>query len=100
MKRMTISFLLLLLPLLLASGHAQSTGEVKEVALGEEFTVKVGQQVKIKDTKIKLTFLAVPQDSRCPSDVACVWAGNECEARFRSKESKATVKATLAQYHS
>ena len=76
MKLMRVSFLLILVPLLLLSGRAQESVSPIQVVLGEEFTIKVGQQVRVKDTKLKLTFISVPQDSRCPSSVVCAWAGN------------------------
>jgi hypothetical protein len=46
-----------------------------QVKIGQEFLVKVGQQIKIGDD-VRVKFVAVPEDSRCPSDVNCVWAGN------------------------
>ena len=76
MKLMRVSFLLVLVPMLLLPGRAQESVSPTEVVLVEEFTVKVVQQVRVKDTKLKLTFLSVPQDSRCPSSVVCAWAGN------------------------
>ena len=44
--------------------------------LGREFNLKVGERVTIKGTKLRIRFVAVENDSRCPSDVTCVWAGN------------------------
>jgi hypothetical protein len=76
MKLMRVSFLLVIVPLLLLSGRAQETVSPTEVVLGEEFTLKVGQQIRVRNTKLKLTFLSVPQDSRCPASVVCAWAGN------------------------
>jgi hypothetical protein len=54
----------------------QGAEAVKEVPLDEEFTIKVGQQVEVKDASLRITFMAVGEDSRCPVDVNCVWAGN------------------------
>jgi hypothetical protein len=48
-----------------------------EVArLGREFKLRPGQQISLKGTKLRIQFAAVSNDSRCPSDVTCVWAGN------------------------
>ena len=91
MKIRTISLLLFLLPLLLFSGYAKGTLRTQEPALGEEFTIKVGQQVTIKDTKLKLSFVAVPEDSRCPSSVVCAWAGN---AKLNLEIQKARKKVS------
>jgi hypothetical protein len=35
-----------------------------------------GQEVAVARTKLRIKFTAVENDSRCPSDVNCVWAGN------------------------
>jgi hypothetical protein len=44
--------------------------------LGEEFNVRVGETAYIADTRFSIRVNAVPEDSRCPRDVVCVWAGN------------------------
>jgi hypothetical protein len=49
---------------------------VKAVRLNKEFTLSEGRRVTLKGTNLWITFVAVESDSRCPSDVNCVWAGN------------------------
>ena len=49
---------------------------VKAVRLNKEFTLKQGHRVTLKSTSLRIKFAAVENDSRCPSDVTCVWAGN------------------------
>jgi hypothetical protein len=44
--------------------------------LGREFKLRPGQQISLQGTKLRIQFTAVANDSRCPSDVTCVWAGN------------------------
>ncbi len=44
--------------------------------VGKEFSIKVGQQAKVEATDVQVKFNGVPQDSRCPTNVNCVWAGN------------------------
>jgi hypothetical protein len=44
--------------------------------VGQEFALKVGQQVKLEAVDLQVKFAGVPQDSRCPENVNCVWAGN------------------------
>ena len=41
-----------------------------------EVKLSPGQQVRVPKTKLRIKFTAVENDSRCPSDVNCVWAGN------------------------
>jgi hypothetical protein len=45
------------------------------VNLGEQFYVKVGQTESIDSENIKIKLLEVTNDSRCASDVVCIWAG-------------------------
>jgi hypothetical protein len=47
-----------------------------EVALNEEFELGLGQSVRVAGHSTVLTFERVREDSRCPVDVTCVWAGN------------------------
>jgi hypothetical protein len=49
---------------------------VKAVRLNQEFTLKQGRRVTFKRTSLWIKFVTVESDSRCPSDVKCVWAGN------------------------
>jgi hypothetical protein len=39
-----------------------------------------GQEVRLREGLLRLTFVQVMEDSRCPVDVTCVWEGN---ARIR-----------------
>ena len=43
--------------------------------LGEEFELAVHQTAQITAEKISVTFQEVLEDSRCPVDVTCIWAG-------------------------
>ncbi len=42
---------------------------------GAQVEVAIGETVPIGSDGLSLTFLEVSEDSRCPSDVVCVWAG-------------------------
>lgn len=42
--------------------------------LDEPFTLRVGQTAQVEG--LRVTFTRVLEDSRCPVDVVCVWAGN------------------------
>ena len=41
-----------------------------------DITMRPGDVVLIGDEPLRLTFQRVVEDSRCPRDVQCVWAGN------------------------
>ncbi len=49
---------------------------VTDVQPGEPFQLKIGQAAVVPDSSLALRFEAVPQDSRCPADVQCIWAGD------------------------
>ncbi|MFX1517094.1 MAG: hypothetical protein ACFFC6_12400 [Promethearchaeota archaeon] len=43
--------------------------------IGTDVSLHIGESVIIKNHGIKLKFVDVLEDSRCPSDVECVWEG-------------------------
>ncbi len=54
------------------AGFAQESSPPK---VGEEFELAVHQTAQISAEKISVTFQKVLEDSRCPVDVTCIWAG-------------------------
>jgi hypothetical protein len=59
-----------------ACSSLQVSSPVNDVGttLPDTVSLRIGQTVRIASAEI--TFAGVPRDSRCPSDVVCVWAGN------------------------
>ena len=47
----------------------------KTVGLGESFSLAVGQSALIDGEDLAIKFIDVVADSRCPSDVVCIWQG-------------------------
>ncbi|MDM8566318.1 hypothetical protein QUF74_11810 [Candidatus Halobeggiatoa sp. HSG11] len=43
--------------------------------LGVDLRLKMAQSAVLDDENLHITFARVTEDSRCPSDVQCVWAG-------------------------
>jgi len=74
---------LALLLLASACSHAPTT---PSAPIGTPFRIGIGQSVRLESAGIELGFDEVLEDSRCPADVVCVWAGT---ARL-----KAWVRAT------
>lgn len=58
------------------AGWAEPPHKEKRAQLGREFTLRVGEQVAIKEAGLTISFSAVAEDSRCPKGVDCIWAGN------------------------
>ena len=44
--------------------------------IDKEFSLGIGQTASIEREKLFIKFKAVPEDSRCPVNAVCVWAGN------------------------
>ena len=65
---------LLLLNCLAACGSPANTAPAPLV-LDVEGTLAAGVAVPVKGTDMQVTFVGVLEDSRCPKDVTCVWAG-------------------------
>lgn len=59
-----------------ADGHTKTKATTEVARLGRAFNLRVGQQVTLKGERLRIKFVAVEGDSRCPKDVTCIWAGN------------------------
>lgn len=59
-------------------GAACATGDRGDgsVSLGREFAMRPDETTLVAGTPLSLRFADVVADSRCPSDVTCVWAGD------------------------
>ncbi len=49
--------------------------KVRTVALGESFSVRVGESVSVSGAGVSVTFSALVSDSRCPRGAQCIQAG-------------------------
>ena len=92
---MRFSLLAVLLLLLLLAACGGEAGEVK-ANLGQEFSLSMGQTASIQDEALKLRFLEVIGDSRCPKDVTCVWQG-QASCLVEITYSELLHKVTLIQ---
>lgn len=46
-----------------------------EVSPGAEFELGIGETARVANGDLTITFERVVEDSRCPMDAVCVWAG-------------------------
>jgi hypothetical protein len=53
-----------------------STLKHASAQLGTPFKLVVGQSARLETEGLQILLAGVPADSRCPTDVVCVWAGN------------------------
>jgi len=57
---------------LITNGDNKSTTSAD---LGKQFYIRVGQTESVEPGNIQVKLIKVTDDSRCPSDVTCIWAG-------------------------
>lgn len=69
--------------------------KVRTVALGEAFSVKVGESVSVTGAGLSVTFTALVSDSRCPRGVQCIQAGNAVITVGLARAGSAPVTLTL-----
>jgi hypothetical protein len=95
MTKLMFGLMTALLMLSLLSACGGGAGEVK-ANLGQEFSLSTGQTASIQGEDLKLKFLEVVNDSRCPNNVVCVWQGQaSCLMEITYLES--VQKVTLVQ---
>jgi len=71
-RRIFVLFALLLICNL--AGADVSRDDAK-VALGEEFSIEVGQSTVFVNKDLNIQILNILEDSICPEDAQCIWAG-------------------------
>lgn len=85
--------------------------QTRRAHIGEEFTLKVGDELAIEGERLRVKFVGVEEDSRCPSDVTCVWAGNaklllevvsgkKCPEKLRLNTHRSTQAAEEGKFGS
>jgi hypothetical protein len=71
---------------------AQTSQTVAQRDVGRAFEMKIGETVSVGD--LRLTFRGVENDSRCPIDAVCVWAG-DAEIALRIEQGSQAAVAAL-----
>lgn len=70
-----VIFSVFLLTALVAAAACAPEVGAKTVSLGDRFSLAVGQSASIDGEDLAIKFIDVIADSRCPSDVVCIWQG-------------------------
>ena len=83
----------------LRAANLDSNNAADVVRLGREFKLSAGRQVTVKGTKLRIRFVTVENDSRCPKDVTCVWAGNAA-VQLQLSTGRDSKRVTLNTSHS
>lgn len=66
-----------------------ATAASSSVSLDTPFELRAGQTAVVSGEALSVTFESVPEDSRCPTGVQCVWAGNAVVRVVLSQGGKA-----------
>jgi hypothetical protein len=86
---------LIVLPGLWACAPARATTATHQEPLSQEIVLALRQSAPVGGTSLSITLEDVVDDSRCPKDVTCVWAG-DVAVRVRIDGGKAPAHvATL-----
>lgn len=86
---------LCMIVLLLAMSCNQDSVLVIDTPLNQELTLAIGQQASVDQGNLVVTLTGVPEDSRCPIDAVCIWAGNGKVALNLRRGTSANVAVTL-----
>lgn len=65
----------LLIPLVFILILTVGCDSTHKANLDTEFTLSIGQSARIDNESMVIKFIDVTEDSRCPKDVQCIWAG-------------------------
>jgi hypothetical protein len=87
--------------LLCAVAAASGCATVEPVIVAEPgvaFSVPLGKTATINGDGTKITFTRVAADSRCPTDVTCVWEG-EAQIEIRISRTGSPDETTLLRIH-
>lgn len=74
MRKRSLYLVVFLAIALTASGCGGGPSDV-QARLNEEFSLSMGQRALIPGENLEIRFDEVIEDSRCPRDVTCIWAG-------------------------
>lgn len=80
-----------------AGGNGSAKRSTQVARLGREFKLRAQHQVMLHGESLQIKFVAVKEDSRCPADVQCVWAGNaavQVEVGIRGRGKRSLVLNT------
>lgn len=90
---MNVAATLLLLIAAAIHGHSPETGKAADA--GRELDIRQGQQVYLSRERLRVRFISVLEDSRCPTGEQCIWQGNAKITLGLSKPGGKPTSVTL-----
>ena len=79
----------------IAAGDAPAKETEQAARLGRAFKLRAWDHVTLPRERLRIKFASVKEDSRCPADVKCVWAGNAAVRLEVSIPGKGSKTLTL-----
>ncbi len=89
-----IIFSIAIIASFLVACNKDGNSNSKTVKLNEIFSLKVNQTAELDTDGMKITLLEITEDSRCPTNVQCIWAGRVV-AEFKVEMNGETLIKTL-----
>lgn len=69
------NILVCLMAILLLLAGCAGNPAIARASLGQKFSLAIGQSAEITGEDLAVGFKDVVEDSRCPKNVTCIWAG-------------------------
>jgi hypothetical protein len=86
-RRRNVSLLLMVVLIIILLLNTTCNGSTK-VSLGEEVSLNINHSASIKEEELRIRFVEVIGDSRCPRKVTCRWAGEvKCLVEITHRDS-------------
>jgi hypothetical protein len=97
LSRLTFAISFVVVGCTTANGGLTATGPSSSdvVAVDRDFELRAGQTARVEGTGLTVAFVNVPEDSRCPVDVQCVWAGNGAVSLVLTDDTGAKTSVIL-----
>jgi len=88
------SLIIAALCLLLGTACAENSPSGPTVSLGQEFTLATGEAASVVGATLRVRFLQVSGDSRCPADALCI-QGGDALVHIRAENAGAVAEYDL-----
>jgi len=98
MKNLILTlFITILLVGLFITGCSNNNAAIVKADLNQEFRLPVGQTATINGEDLSIMFKEVTNDSRCPTGVTCIWAGEaKCQTEVKFKGNSSSLILTIS----
>jgi hypothetical protein len=90
-------FIALLLTFTLSACHSTGASAPRTASLNQEIQLAPAERASFGPQALEVEFVRVVEDSRCPTDATCVWAGEvKVELSIRSGAGAASTHEVIA----